>query len=168
MGISAQARLTPAMSSRKLLVKGFIERFFAEHGVGPSLSEIAAATCPDQEGGRRSVRKAIRSLAKDGLIEYWPGIARGVRPVGGTQRALELLRAAGWIVNDDDQAVAAPTLGVLDFTPEAGLVVTKRPLPRRPVAGHDRPGERADEGQASDGARRDKENRRSEDGPEGP
>lgn len=104
MGIRAQARLTPAMSSRKLLVKGFIERFFAEHGVGPSLSEIAA----ELDTNRSRVQAAIRQLARDKLIDYIPHAPRGVRPVGLANRAIEQLRAEGWIIDEDARAVVPP------------------------------------------------------------
>lgn len=157
MGIRAHARLTPAMSSYKLLVKGFIETFFAEHGMGPSNAEIAAGTGTGSESNRNQVRRAIKALAKAGLIEYWPGVPRGVRPIGGTERALELLRAHGWIVNDDDQALAPPSIDVLDFTPETGLIVAKTALPSRTATRHDgMPDERAKGGRAN-GKKRDRE-----------
>lgn len=153
MGIRAQARLTPAMSSRKLLVKAFIEQFYAEHGMGPSNGEIAAGTGSDRD----QVRRAIKVLSRARLIEYWPGVPRGVRPIGSTERALELLRADGWIINDDDQAIGPPLIDVLDFTPETGLILAKTPLPDRTATRHDgRPDERA-KGGRTDGKKRDRE-----------
>lgn len=130
MGIRAHARLTPAMSSRKLLVKAFIEQFYAEHGMGPSLAEIAAGTGAGHEFDLSRARRAIRALAREGLIDHLPGVPRGVRPIGVVEQALELLRARGWVINDEDQAVATIGQDVLDFTPEAGLIVTKTTLPR--------------------------------------
>ena len=66
------------------LVLHFIENYREEsHGISPSNREIAEAF-PTTSGLDRStavVRYWLHCMAREGLVEYHPGIARGVVPV---------------------------------------------------------------------------------------
>ncbi|EPR09890.1 hypothetical protein M527_07130 [Sphingobium indicum IP26] len=123
-------RLSPVMASRKLQVLSFIRRFYHEHGVGPSLSEIAAAL-----GTNRSrVQDAIRKLAREGRLHRVPGQTRGVRPAETREEALRLLQTEGWTVNPDRLELVHPNaLPLLDIEE----IVTNSSLPPDPASAHD-------------------------------
>lgn len=72
----AVTRLSPSMASRANPVLDFIHAYFASHGPGPSLREMAAAI----GAGKNRVQDAIRKLAREGRIHYEPGRPRGVWP----------------------------------------------------------------------------------------
>lgn len=107
-------RLSPTMASRKLQVLAFIRLFYREHGIGPSLSEIAAAI----GSNRTRAQDAIRKLAREGRVHHRPGQPRGVVPVEMRDEALRLLRAEGWTVNPERRGIdhpdALPLLDVVD------------------------------------------------------
>ncbi|MCW2406161.1 SOS-response transcriptional repressor LexA [Sphingobium sp. B1D7B] len=89
-------RLSPLMASRKLQALDFIEQFFAARGIGPSLSELAAAL----NSNRSRAQGHVRQLAREGRIRYFPGVPRGIRPLSGEEEALRRLLAAGYIVTN--------------------------------------------------------------------
>lgn len=140
-------RLSPVMASRKNQVLAFIRLYWRAHGVGPSLSEIAAAC-----GTNRSrVQDSIRKLAKDGRLLWTPGQARGVRPVESHEAALQLLESQGWAVNPMRLELIHPGAPLIDLDEQGRLTVTNTSLP--PVAarahgagqsGDDRDGRRGD------------------------
>ena len=115
-------RLSPQMASRKLQVLAFIRAYYAAHGVGPSLSEMAAAI-----GSNRSrVQDAIRKLAAEGRIHRAPGQARGVRPLSAQEEAVRHVRDAGYLVFDP---ALVPLLDI-------EMPVTKASLPGPSAHGH--------------------------------
>lgn len=88
-------RLSPEMASRKNQVLLFIRAYFTTHGVGPSLSEIAAAV-----GTNRSrVQDAIRKLEREQRVHRQPGKARGVRPISDHAETLRKLEKMGYVFN---------------------------------------------------------------------
>lgn len=118
-------RLSPQMASRKLQVLAFIRAFYAAHGVGPSLSEMAAAI-----GSNRSrVQDAIRKLAAEGRIHRAPGQTRGVRPLSAQEEAVRHVRDAGYLVLDP---ASVPLLDI-------EMPVTKAGLPGHSPHGHNAP-----------------------------
>lgn len=112
--IDGVPRLSPVMASRKHQVLAFIRIYHRDHGVGPSLSEIAAAVC----ASRSRVQDAIRKLAREGRLHHRPGETRGVRPAESRDEALRVLRDEGWIVLPDRNTAshpnALPLLDVID------------------------------------------------------
>ncbi|WP_030540573.1 LexA family transcriptional regulator [Sphingobium sp. DC-2] len=131
MGIMEDVpRLSPEMASRKLQVLAFIRVYHDRHGVGPSLSEMAAAV-----GTNRSrVQDAIRKLEREQRIHRVPGKTRGVTPIGSHEEALRQLQALGYIVNPGRMEIVHPeALPLLDIE-EA---VTNASLPPNPAAAHD-------------------------------
>lgn len=110
-------RLSAEMASQRLLVLDFVRRYFAQWRHSPSQGEIAAAL--DIDAGK--VRRAIRSLARDGMLLRTPG-PRGLVLPDTEAEALRQLRALGWIVNPIDEVVAKATLlppAALDY-PDIG------------------------------------------------
>ncbi|NWK96530.1 hypothetical protein DM806_12835 [Sphingobium lactosutens] len=120
MGVVIEVmRLAPEMASRKLQVLDFIRQFYAHHGVGPSLSEIAAAV-----GTNRSrVQDAIRKLAREGRIHRVPSQTRGIRPAETQEEALRLLQNEGWEVNRGRLQLVAPPPPLVDIDHEGRLCV---------------------------------------------
>lgn len=141
MGFAVEVmRLAPEMASRKLQVLDFIRQFYAHHGIGPSLSEIAAAI-----GTNRSrVQDAIRKLAHEGRVHRVAGKARGVRPADTREMALRLLEEEGWLVNGGRLELVPPPPPLIDLDEHGRLTVTKASLPgtraRAQCAHHDGPG----------------------------
>ncbi|MBY2957962.1 GntR family transcriptional regulator [Sphingomonadales bacterium 58] len=111
-------RLSPVMASRKLQVLAFIRRYHEEHGVGPSLSEIAAAV-----GTNRSrVQDAIRKLEREQRLHRVPGKTRGVTPIGSHEEALRQLQALGYVVNPGRLEIIHPdALPLLDIEEDAAV-----------------------------------------------
>lgn len=133
-------RLSPAMASRKNQVLAFIRLYWREHGVGPSLSEIAAAV-----GTNRSrVQDAIRKLAREGRLHRAPGVTRGVRPAETHEEALRVLQSSGWTVNPDRLELIHPAAPLIDLDEDGRLVVgggagpsvTNASLPPSPARAH--------------------------------
>jgi len=142
-------RLSPAMASRKNQVLVFIRLYWRAHGVGPSLSEIAAAC-----GTNRSrVQDAIRKLAKEGRVIREPGKARGVRPAESHEEALQLLEAQGWAVNPTRLELIYPGAPLLDLDEGGRLTVTNTSLPPGIARAHGA-AQSGDERHAGDGDRR--------------
>lgn len=129
-------RLSPTMASRKLQVLAFIRAYHARHGVGPSLSEIAAAV----DTNKSRVQDAIRKLEREGRVHREAGKARGVRPAESHEEALRILQAEGWTINPDRLQLLSP-LPLLDLDPDGRLVitdpvVTNSSLPPDPARAH--------------------------------
>lgn len=115
-------RLTPAMSSRKLLALGFIKEYFAEHAIGPSRREIGNALSISHQHAAR----LVKALAVEGRIHHRPGQTRSIVPLDSTAEAVRLLRQAGWKVDGDVMRMAQPDVplsalmgeAVLDYIPD--------------------------------------------------
>ncbi|MEO7467759.1 MAG: hypothetical protein ABIV36_12145 [Sphingobium limneticum] len=125
-------RLSPAMASRKNQVLVFIRLYWRAHGVGPSLSEIAAAC----DTNRSRVQDAIRKLSKEGRVIRDPGKARGVRPAESHEEALHLLEAQGWSVNPTRLELVYPGPPLIDLDEQGRLTVTNASLPSGPARAH--------------------------------
>lgn len=107
-------RLSATIASQRLLVLDFVRRYIARWGYSPSQGEIAA----ELQVHRDRVRRAIRSLARDGLLLRKPG-SRGLAIPSAEAEALRQLRALGWVVNPDgERALKAPLLppAALDYS----------------------------------------------------
>jgi SOS-response transcriptional repressor LexA len=117
-------RLSPAMASRKNQVLAFIRLYWRDHGVGPALSEMAAAVGTS----RARVQDAIRKLAKEGRVIWEPGVTRGVRPAESHEEALRVLQAQGWTVNPDRLELIHPAPPLIDLDAEGKLVVAGQPV----------------------------------------
>lgn len=110
-GEIAVTRLSPAMASRANQVLDFIHAYFASHGQGPSLREMAAAI----GAGKNRVQDAIRKLAREGRIHYEPGRPRGVWPLSAEEEALRRLRGMGYVVADGRAVIGPGMTPVLDI-----------------------------------------------------
>ena len=99
------ARLSATMASQRLLVLDFVRNYFARWHGSPSLGEIANALQID----RMKVKRAIRSLAADGMLHHKPG-PRGLALPDAEAEALRQLRAIGWIIDEQVGHVTKSTL----------------------------------------------------------
>lgn len=119
-GEIAVTRLSPAMASRANQVLDFIHAYFASHGQGPSLREMAAAI----RASRNVAQHAIRKLAREGRIHYEPGRPRGVWPLSAEEEALRRLRGMGYVVADGRAVIGpgmAPVLDIIGAATERGV-----------------------------------------------
>lgn len=66
-------RLSPQMSSRRLIVLKFVREYLAAWGESPSVGEIAAAAGCSRDAARQSIARLVRS----GKLDKRPG-ARGL------------------------------------------------------------------------------------------
>ena len=110
-------RLSATMASQRLLVLDFVRDYFARWHASPSLGEIANALRID----RMKVKRAVRSLANDGMLRHTPG-PRGLALPETEAEALRQLRAMGWIVDDEIGRVTKATLlprAELDYVPSS-------------------------------------------------
>ncbi|WP_119083094.1 hypothetical protein [Altererythrobacter sp. B11] len=97
------------MASFRLLVLAFVREYFAGHSASPSYGEIAAAL----DSNRTRVRKAVKSLERDGMILRSAG-PRGLKLPSVRDEAVRQLRELGWQVDEDlCQATPAVTKGAL-------------------------------------------------------
>ena len=112
-------RLRPDMASLRLLALDFVRRYIGQWGASPSYGEIAAGL----DTNRTRIRKAVKSLAADGLLLRTPG-ARGLALPETRENALHVLRSLGWTVDASARAVAAPGVDP---------VVTNMPLQAPPL-----------------------------------
>ncbi|WP_375290896.1 LexA family protein [Qipengyuania sp.] len=126
MGSTPQAndaewvKLTPEMASFRLLALAFIRDYVGRTGQSPSYGEIAAAL----DSNRNRVRKAVKSLAEEGLIIRTPG-HRGLALPSMREEAVRQLRALGWSV-DEDAEQAIPPVTNPPLLPPAALTYPSR------------------------------------------
>jgi hypothetical protein len=92
----AQYTLAPERANLKVNAVAFIEHTFLQSGDGCSLRELAAAL-----GGIHieKAKRLVKQLAAEGRILRFPGVPRGLLPIGEHERALQLLRKAGYVIN---------------------------------------------------------------------
>lgn len=109
-GDIAVTRLSPSMASRANQVLDFVHAYFACHGQGPSLREIAAAI----GAGKNRAQDAIRKLARDGRVHYEPGVTRGVWPLSAEEEALRRLRGMGYVVAPGRMVAGPPVLDIVE------------------------------------------------------
>lgn len=113
-------RITPTMSSRKYRALDFIKRYYVDHGVSPTLAEIAAGLGVT----RQHVYKIVAALALDGHITRVKGYSRGIMLIGPTKQVSELdalikLLEIGWKVNEGDKELQRElTTSVLPLRPQ--------------------------------------------------
>jgi DNA-binding transcriptional MocR family regulator len=110
-------RLSATMVSQRLLVLDFIRQYIGRWSQSPSQGEIARAL--DIDGSK--VRRAIRSLARDGLILRRPG-TRGLMLPETEAEAIRQLRALGWTVDPSGETALKATLlppAALDYAEDA-------------------------------------------------
>jgi hypothetical protein len=89
-------RLSPTMSSRRLLVLAFVRDYIIANRGSPSLREIANAL----ETNPVRIKRAIDKLVAQGELMRAPG-PRGLRLPTMLDTAKRQLREAGWIVDED-------------------------------------------------------------------
>lgn len=93
-------RLTPEMASRKLLVLGFVRRFWAAHGGSPSYAEIGAGCGIAQQ----HAWQIVQELAREGALAIDRGRRQIMLPAAeriSVEEAKARLRAAGFVVDGD-------------------------------------------------------------------
>src|SRR4051812_40976666 len=105
-------RLTPMMSSRKLIARNFIQNYFLRWGYSPTLGEIAAHL----DVSRKRAHDLVRQLAEEEMIHVTAGKTRGIRLVDRGEELSEadiLLRLAamGWTVGHGDTILAPVEAG---------------------------------------------------------
>lgn len=98
-----RAKLTAEMASFRLLVLAFVRDYWDSVGASPSYGEIAAGL----DSNRDRVRKAVKSLARDGLVLRTPG-PRGIKLPSVREEALRQLREMGFTVNEDAMTIGQP------------------------------------------------------------
>ena len=118
-GDGTARRLRPEMASSRLLVLDFVRSYIGRWGHSPSYNEIAAGL----KISRDAVKRAVRSLVRDGLL-LKSDRQRGLALPDEQAQAIRVLRVLGWTVNED-VATAAPLSpllrgAVLDYDPLAG------------------------------------------------
>ena len=96
----AELRLSPAMSSRRLLVLVFVRDYIQRHGGSPSLREIANATALNIVG----VKRHIDRLVEQGELVRTPG-PRGLRLPTIREAALLCLREHGFLIDEDIKTI---------------------------------------------------------------
>lgn len=114
------AKLTAEMASFRLLVLAFIRDYWDEVGASPSYGEIAAGL----ESNRDRVRKAVKSLARDGLVLRTPG-PRGIKLPSVLEESVRQLRELGWQVDEDLREARSPVTNP-PLLPSAALTYPAR------------------------------------------
>lgn len=104
--MGAEFTLAPERANLKVNAVAFIQHCYDTRGAGCSLRELAAALGMPEE--IRKVRRLVRQLERDGRILRFAGMPRGLLPVSAQQRALELLRQAGYTIDPEGQCLFAP------------------------------------------------------------
>lgn len=133
-------RLSPEMSSRKLLALDFIKRYFARWGQSPTLGELAAAL----DVSTKRAHDLVHQLARERMIEHVSGKARGIRLLERGEELSEadvLVRLArmGWTIDAGDRVVQPPggEPGPAPALSEALLrTLTKKGLHMLPLLDH--------------------------------
>lgn len=112
-------RLTPTMVSRKLQLLDFIRAFYAAHGVGPTITEMANAL----DCVRSRVQEAVRKLEREQLVNRQPGKTRGITPISGHEEAIRQLQAIGYVVNPERMELLSPASPLLDLDDNGRLTI---------------------------------------------
>ncbi|WP_370189288.1 hypothetical protein [Qipengyuania sp.] len=115
-----KAKLTAEMASFRLLVLTFIRDYWNDVGASPSYGEIAAGL----DSNRDRVRKAVKSLNRDGLVLRTPG-PRGIKLPSVLEESVRQLRELGWRVDEDLQEARAPVTNS-PLLPPAALTYPSR------------------------------------------
>lgn len=102
-------RLTPTMSSRKLLALRFIKTYFARWGHSPTLGELSA----ELRVSRKRAYDLVHQLADDQMIEVMSGKTRGIRLIDRGEELSEAdvlarLVQMGWTIGKDNQVIVPP------------------------------------------------------------
>ncbi len=113
-------KLTAEMASFRLLVLAFIRDYWCSVGASPSYGEIAAGL----DSNRDRVRKAVKSLHRDGLVLRTPG-PRGIKLPSVLEESVRQLRELGWRVDEDLQEARAPVTNP-PLLPPAALTYPSR------------------------------------------
>ncbi|MCP3729278.1 hypothetical protein M9978_02455 [Sphingomonas sp. MG17] len=103
--LGTEYTLAPERANLKVNAVAFIEHHFLRTGDGCSLRELAAALghIPCEKA-----RRLVKQLARDEKILRFPGVPRGLLPIGEQARALQLLRKAGYVINPGKLELVAP------------------------------------------------------------
>ena len=110
-GGAAGGRLRPEMASRRLLVLAFVREYIRDKGGSPSYGEIASKLGTNRE----RIRKAVNSLAREGLLLRTPG-PRGLALPEARDEALRVLGRLGYPLD-------AASGAFMDRVPDSGLPV---------------------------------------------
>lgn len=138
------ARLSPTMSSRKLIALDFIKRYFARWGHSPTLGEIGAAL----DVSPKRAHDLVHQLATEKMIEHVAGKARGIRLIEKAEELCEAdvlarLNRLGWTIGDGNRVIAPPA-GEGGEPDELALPLltglTEKGLPELPILDHDADG----------------------------
>ncbi|WP_439539487.1 hypothetical protein [Sphingomonas sp.] len=103
--MGAEFTLAPERANLKVNAVAFVEHHFMTTGDGCSLRELAAAL-----GGIHieKAKRVAKQLAAEKRILRFPGVPRGLLPIGEYERALQLLKKAGYVINPGRLEIAAP------------------------------------------------------------
>lgn len=104
------------LTARQAEILGLIRVSIAETGMPPTRSELANALGIESPN---AVDQHLKALARKGAIELTPGIARGIRLVGGTGIPVIGLVAAGSPILAEESIERHLELSPALFTPPA-------------------------------------------------
>lgn len=102
-------KLSPAMSSRRLIVLAFVRDYIQRNGGSPSLREIANALAVSTV----RVKRLLDRLIEQGELVRTPG-PRGLRLPTMRDAAVRLLREHGFLVDEDLLRIDAANPGVTE------------------------------------------------------
>jgi hypothetical protein len=115
----AALRLTPEMTSSRLLVLAFVRDYLTSYGGSPSYGEIANAL----RISPTRARQLVKALVTSGQLLRRPG-PRGLSLPTLRDEAVRQLRDLGWAIDEDREVVIAPcahsplpALPMLDYVP---------------------------------------------------
>ena len=97
-------RLTPEMSSFRLLVLRFVEDYITQHRGSPSYGEISAGL---GDASRTRVKRAVKALVAEGVLVQGGG-PRSLSMPTLRDEAVRQLRDLGWKVDEDLKEIRPP------------------------------------------------------------
>lgn len=105
----SQVSALPVRTHRKLIVLAIVKQHYIDHGVSPTISEIAGAMAVS----KTRVQSLVRRLEHDGLVKRVRGARRGIMLANrakqvSTLDALLQLQGEGWLVNLGRLELVAP------------------------------------------------------------
>lgn len=125
------ARLTAAMSSRKLQALDLIKRYYLRHGSSPTLGEIAGGLGVT----RQRAHSLVRALERDQLVQRTRGKTRGIMLANAAAQvsendALIQLCEAGWTVRVGNMELVPPGTLTTSRLPAGALLDHNRDIER--------------------------------------
>lgn len=105
----SQVSALPVRTHRKLIVLAIVKQHYIDHGVSPTISEIAGA----MRVSTSRIKSLVRQLERDGLVKRVYGARRGIMLANrakqvSTLDALLQLQGEGWVINLGRLQLVAP------------------------------------------------------------